>query len=187
MKSADFKDAMRETMQDYPDILKNVGNFHQIVITILKISDYERAIHCIENKQKEGEYNQIDYTKVVYNPRINSDRLASMEFSHDTLLEYAYIIIDKFSILQKIISDKYPYILIDEYQDTHEIVIKIMRAVSQKSLIGYYGDKRQSIYDKGVGGNISNIHPDIKIVQKNYNRRSAPQIINVGNVIGVTN
>lgn len=181
--SADFKVAMNQVMQDYPDMLSNVGNFRRVADSILKIHDYKQTIRCIENKQISERDNKIDYTKVLYNPRINSDRLASMEFSHDTLLEYAEMLINKYDVLQKIISDKYPYILIDEYQDTHEKVIKIMCTLSKKSIIGYYGDKRQNIYEKGVGGKLLDIHPNINIIQKTYNRRSAPQIISVGNAI----
>lgn len=183
LKSADFKAAVSKIMQDYPDMLNNVTNFRQVADSILKIHDYKQTIRCIENKQTSGRDNKIDYTKVLYNPRINSDRLASMEFSHDTLLEYAETIINTYDVLQKIISDKYPYILIDEYQDTHAIVIKIMSALSKKSIIGYYGDKRQSIYEKGVGANLRDIHPNINIIQKTYNRRSAPQVISAGNAI----
>lgn len=164
--------------------LKNIINFKHVVDKILKIRKYSLTIENITKKVKST---KIDYTKVSYNSQISYDRLDSMEFSHDTLIEYSKQLINNYKILQKKISDKYPYILVDEYQDTSPEVIKILSKLSQyaqnKLLIGYYGDKRQSIYDTGVANNLLEYHKDLRIIKKEYNRRSAQKIIDVGNLI----
>ena len=67
--------------------------------------------------------------------------------SHDTLLEYAYSLIDRYDMVKQIIIDKYPFILVDEYQDTAEKVIRILKLLDDHSqqinhnlFIGYFGD-----------------------------------------------
>lgn len=50
-----------------------------------------------------------------------------MIISHDTLLDYALKIIERYNTLQQILVNKFPYILVDEYQDTHENIVKILK------------------------------------------------------------
>ena len=113
-----------------------------------------------------------------------------MKISHDTLLEYGFKIVDRYDTLRKIIINKFPYILVDEYQDTAENVIKIINLLSMYSeqinfnlFIGYFGDTAQNIYDTGVGSNIDEIHHNLVPVDKRFNRRSSKQVIEVINKI----
>jgi DNA helicase-2/ATP-dependent DNA helicase PcrA len=60
-----------------------------------------------------------------------------------------------YSVLSEIISSKYPYILVDEYQDTEEETIKVLLdhilKAKNKCVVGFFGDSMQKIYDKGIG------------------------------------
>ena len=49
--------------------------------------------------------------------------------------------------------------------------------------MGYYGDIRQNIYDRGVGAKIFQLHKGLTPIQKEFNRRSSPKIIGVANLI----
>lgn len=72
-----------------------------------------------------------------------------MKISHDTLLEYGYRMIEKFDLLKQIIIDKYPYIFIDEYQDTNEKVVKIMNLLdeySKKLITNFMSDILEIMY-----------------------------------------
>jgi len=179
-KSAkDFKSAFEEVSKQYPDILKNVANFKKVVNTIFKINNYK---DCLENITA----NKDKYKTVKYDSKYNSDILHRMIISHDTLLDYALKIVKDYDLLKQIILDCYPYILIDEFQDTNEKVITIMKliadhaiSIQHKVFIGYFGDPAQNIYDDGVGSKINEIHPDLKIINKKFNRRSHQEIIDV--------
>lgn len=179
--STDFKNTMNNFDSEY---LSNVSNFKKVIDCILGIHKFNEAIKNINDKAKKD---KIDYTKVSYNSLISYDRLHKMQFSHDTLLKYSQKLVASHNILQKIISDKYPYILVDEYQDTAPKVIEILAMLSQQAgkglLIGYYGDKKQNIYAEGVGDKLQQIHPNLKTIKKEFNRRSAISIINVGSRI----
>lgn len=179
-KSAkDFKSSFEEVSIQYPYILKNVSNFKKIVNTIFKINNFQ---YCVKNITA----NKDKYKIVKYDSKYNSDILHRMIISHDTLLDYALKIVKDYDLLKQIILDSYPYILIDEFQDTNEKVVTIMKLIADhakkiqhKVFIGYFGDPAQNIYDDGVGSKINEIHPDLKIINKKFNRRSHQEIIDV--------
>ena len=167
-----------------PLALKNVGNFKKLVELFYKEERYTRALERINNPQERKKI------KIQYDSKSNSDRLTSMKFSHDTLLEYSYLLVDRYPMLRRIIIDKYPYIFIDEYQDTHENVIKLVQKLhlyAQESnknwLVGYFGDTKQNIYDDGIGSNIQTIHSNIINIDKLFNRRAHLQLTNLINKI----
>ena len=181
-KSKDFKEALVD-FDVYPNILKNVSNFKKIISSIYKKENYQ---HCIEKIDSLSE----DYTEVIYNSSYNRDQLHRMRISHDTLLEYGLSIIEGYDLLKQIVIDKYPYILIDEYQDTSELVITVMKHLFEHSkkikhdfFIAYYGDTAQNIYSSGVGRNLTSIHKDLEIVDKEFNRRSYQEVVTVINTI----
>ncbi|GKX51304.1 UvrD-helicase domain-containing protein [Budvicia aquatica] len=164
--------------------LKNIGNFKNLVELFYKEERYKKALERINDTQERKKI------KIQYDSKSNSDRLTSMKFSHDTLLEYSYLLVDRYPMLRRIIVDKYPYIFIDEYQDTHENVIKLVQKLhlyaqesNKKWLVGYFGDTKQNIYDDGVGSNILAIHSDIVNIDKLFNRRAHLQLINLINKI----
>lgn len=181
--AAAFRACFEEFLKPFPGILSNIDNFKKTVNTIYKIGNYEK---CLRNIAEERD----DFQEVKYDSRFNSDILHKMIISHDTLLEYALIMTSTYDLFKQIVIDSYPFILIDEYQDTNEKVIQIMKCLSDYSntinhrmFIGYFGDVAQNIYDDGVGSKIKDIHPNLIIINKKYNRRSHKEIIDIINKI----
>lgn len=180
--AGEFKKAMpQEISSNYSDLLSSVSNFKNLVDIIFK---RERYVDCL-NKIKDG---VKDYKIVNYNAMYNRDRLEKMRISHDTLLEYGYELIKNYPRMRQLIIDKYPYILIDEYQDTAENVVKIMNYVQQYArqikhnvFIAYFGDSAQNIYDTGVGGKLAQLHSGLNYIYKEYNRRSYSEVIEISN------
>lgn len=182
-KSApEFKIAIKSFLnKGYHNLLSNTSSFKSLVGKLYKIKDYEECLNHIESQE---------YKKVNYDARFNNDRLHKMLISHDTLLEYAYKIMNRYERIRHIIIDKYPYILVDEYQDSDEYVIKILELLSDYSeqinhniFIGYFGDIAQNIYDTGVGNKIFELHPNLYNIAKIYNRRSTNEVIKIINKI----
>lgn len=179
MLRAGFKDIADE----YPDVLKSIANFRKTVNTIVRIRKFESCIEKIETKSER-------YREIRYDSRFNKDILHRMIISHDTLLDYGLKIIDDYDLLKQIIIDKYPYILIDEYQDTNPHVVKIMHILSEYNVqighnffVGYFGDAIQNIYDDGVGSRLTSIHTGLNSIDKIFNRRSYGEIIQTINKI----
>ncbi|EHH3647590.1 ATP-dependent helicase [Vibrio parahaemolyticus] len=187
-RAGDFRSAYDQFKCEYGESniiawLRNCNKFQEVAKRIYKKDRYDYCIHKIESQDK-------DYTEVIYDNAFNTDRLDRMRFSHDTLLEYASILIDKYPVLRRLIIDKYPYFFVDEYQDANPYVIKVMRCLhsfstenNRKWMVGYFGDTAQTIYDDGVGSQIGEIHSDIEIIYKKYNRRSQKQIIDIANTV----
>ena len=179
----DYKEVLNPILNDFPGILNNINNFKKIVRDIFKLSNYYICKEKIET-------NNSKFKSVLYNPIYNSDSLHNMRISHDTLLDYGLIIIKKYDLLKQIIIDKCPFIFIDEYQDTNESIIKIMsylheysNKINHKIFIGYFGDVAQNIYNEGVGKKITQLHPNLKLINKEFNRRSTKEIIDIANKI----
>ena len=154
------------------DLLKNVSKFRSLVSDINNKYKLEIALTEIGNK-KSG--------KIIYNPIRNKDSLENYVISHDTLLLYCKNIITSHNLLKRLFSDRYPYVLVDEYQDTDEKVVAIIDSVREYSntkknlVVGFFGDSLQNIYDSGVG--VLPNKEEYKSIEKIFNRRSSKQII----------
>ncbi|WP_313233237.1 ATP-dependent helicase [Tissierella praeacuta] len=107
--------------------------------------------------------------------------------SHDDILFLSVKIIEKATRVLEIIRAKFPYILVDEFQDTNPIQTKILKLIGDKeTVIGVIGDECQSIY--GFQGadvtQFKNFHLlGIKTYYIEDNRRSTQEIISVLNNI----
>lgn len=180
-KAAQFKKVFNTILDEYSGMLKNVDNFKKIVNILYKIDQFNKCYVNIDLNNKK-------YKTVEYFSNYNHDSLHKMQISHDTLLEYGLKIIEKYDLLKQIIIDKFPFVFIDEYQDSNEKVVLIMNNLEQYSnkighkwFIGYFGDAAQNIYDSGVGDKITDIHTGLKSINKEFNRRSTKEIIEVIN------
>lgn len=184
LNAAGFREAMPEEIRlNYSDLLSNVAKFKDLVDKLFRKKRYIDCIKKIENGEK-------GYKEVNYDAMYNRDRLDKMRISHDTLLQYGHDLVEKYPKMKQIIIDRYPYILIDEYQDTADIVVKMMniiedyaKKINHNIFIAYFGDSVQNIYDTGVGSRLKQLHIGLKDVTKMYNRRSYTEIINSANKV----
>lgn len=146
LKAKEFKDAMPdEIRREYAELISNVSKFKGLVDRLFRRKRYSDCLEKISRGEK-------GYREVYYDPMFNRDRLDKMRISHDTLLDYGLALIQKYPKMRQIVIDSYPYILIDEYQDTANTVVAIMNAVEQYAkeinheiFIAYFGDSVQNI------------------------------------------
>jgi DNA helicase II / ATP-dependent DNA helicase PcrA len=76
------------------------------------------------------------------------------ELGHDDVIDVAAHMISTSEQLRRIIGQKYPYIFVDEAQDTHENVVAALNTLCENvglPMVGYFGDPMQQIYDKRAG------------------------------------
>jgi DNA helicase-2/ATP-dependent DNA helicase PcrA len=136
-----------------------------------KITKYKEAIESLKSKKI----------------RINYDNYSNYKegkFSHDALIVIAEKIFSSYPKIRKIVTDAYPIIFVDEYQDTQKETITILLNYlkgRQNFTLGFFGDKRQQIYDKGIG-EIPSEH-NLKLIQKTENYRSSKEVIELLNKI----
>jgi DNA helicase-2/ATP-dependent DNA helicase PcrA len=106
---------------------------------------------------------------------------------HDDVLYFSWLLLVKFPSLLDILRAKFPYIFVDEFQDTSPIQAEILKKLSEKeSVIGVIGDKAQSIYEF-QGADVSQFIAFKINGMKEYkiegNHRSTVEIINILNII----
>ena len=102
--------------------------------------------------------------------------------NHDDIIDIAAYLISENEILRLIIGQKYPYIFVDEAQDTFENVVDALNKLCEIEglpIVGYFGDPMQQIYDKRAGdfagpaGSIT--------ITKEENFRCSSKVINLLN------
>lgn len=106
--------------------------------------------------------------------------------SHEEVIELAEAMFKHYKTLCDVLKDKFRFIFIDEYQDTHALVVEILLihlAQSKKrNIIGFFGDSMQAIYDDVVGDLNKYLQTGIvKEIVKTQNRRNPDLVIKLAN------
>lgn len=110
--------------------------------------------------------------------------------SHDDVLYLSYEILKKSPRILEILRAKFPYILVDEFQDTNPFQTEIIKLIANKeSLIGIIGDECQAIYGF-QGANVLQFENFVLEGMKEYhilnNHRSTKEIIELLNYMRKT-
>jgi DNA helicase-2/ATP-dependent DNA helicase PcrA len=184
----DHKNLNVSTIHDF--LWDNIKYFQkELKLTIVNLANDENItkikIADLDNVPNDFFDNGEEPVKIEYKEHL---RLKDGIISHDELLVIADYMFDKYSKLCDIVKDRYKFIFIDEYQDTHKEVIRIFLEhfikSPKQSIIGFFGDAMQSIYDDGIG-NINEYKGDekgkVKEVKKTQNRRNPQKIITLAN------
>lgn len=113
--------------------------------------------------------------------------------SHDEVLKLSERMFFKYPKIVSFVKSRYPFVFIDEYQDTNPLIVKILLEyfpkVTKKCIVGFFGDSMQAIYDDGVGNIdsylITDENPDgcVYEVQKKQNRRCPLSVITLANFL----
>lgn len=111
-------------------------------------------------------------------------RLREGIISHDELLILAHKMYESYPKLCGLTKDTYPLIYVDEYQDTNKLVVEILLRCltksSKKSVVGFFGDAMQSIFEGSVG-NLNDYRDCVQEIKKEQNRRNPQLVINLAN------
>lgn len=104
---------------------------------------------------------------------------------HDDLIELAHVIFRTYPMMSKLIAARYPFIFVDEYQDTHPNVVEILMSHIAKAekppVIGFFGDKMQSIYPDVIGEMPAAYEAALETIKKEENYRCSEAVIAVLN------
>lgn len=131
----------------------------------------------------EGDFNQV--TEVAYTLGHRYKENGIQYLYHDDVLKLFCQLLDN-AKFRRVFADKYPLILIDEYQDSYKPIIDrfieffIAKGVGPQ--FGFFGDAWQTIYQSNKAcGEIE--HEKIEVIKKGSNFRSAPRIVQLLNDI----
>jgi len=153
-----------------------------------EISKYKNSIlspEIVTQKAELPEYKKI--AKIYTNYQANIEENNLVDF--DDLLMLTYKILSENDTLRKETSNRYKYIMVDEYQDTNELQFQLLRLLSSEhNNLCVVGDDDQSIYG-WRGANIRNIlefsnkFKECKTVKLEINYRSTEPILGAANAL----
>lgn len=138
------------------------------------------------------EYKQFEHCNEKINEIIikyNEYKRKNSILDYDDLLLYLRTLLESNPQVRKTLSNRYRYIMVDEYQDTNTIQAQIIKLLSSEhNNVMAVGDDSQSIYSFR-GANFKNIleFPSIfentKIIKLEQNYRSSQNILNLANEV----
>jgi len=153
-----------------------------------EISKYKNSLlspEVVIEKSQLIEYKQIASIYKRYQENIEENNLVDF----DDLLMLTYKVLRQDDALRIETSNRYQYIMVDEYQDTNELQFQLLQLLSSEhNNLCVVGDDDQSIYG-WRGANIRNIldfadnFESCKSVKLEVNYRSTTSILNAANTL----
>lgn len=177
----------------YNSSILQVATIHEFLWSCVKNYQKElKTIICELNNKSRKVIEELD--EKIKNKVITYENYKKLEegiITHDDIIKISREMFSRFPKLLKIVTDMYPYIFIDEYQDTQKETIYILVNCLQsyrkdgQFMLGFFGDAMQKIYNTGIG-KIDSYIPDgmqLKKINKYENYRCSKSVINVLNKI----
>ncbi len=171
---------------DKKRILKSFNTDLTIAMVANEISRFKNNLLTPEEAMNTAElpnYKKIAALYKRYEDYLSTNNLVDF----DDLLALPYKILDQNPEVCKQTSQKYQYILVDEYQDTNDLQFKLLQKLtSTHNNLCVVGDDDQSIYG-WRGANIKNIlnfkdeFPNTKVIKLTKNYRSTDKILKAAN------
>jgi len=171
---------------DKKRILKKINSELSIPLVASEISRYKNSLLTPDDAYKQAEffdYQQIAKVYEEYEEYLLKNNLVDF----DDLLALTYRLLDENEELARKTSQKYQYIMIDEYQDTNELQLRLVKKLCMThNNICVVGDDDQSIYG-WRGAHIRNIiefdqdFVGANIIKLEHNYRSKKPILEVAN------
>ncbi len=167
---------------------KNFPKKSTIQSIFSKVVNKGLTVEQILQKFYPGYIDDTDELRNLYHQFVTY-KLDHQLLDYDDLLVYTRRLLDEHEDIRRRLSDRYPYIMVDEYQDTNPIQARIVRllAATHDNVMAV-GDEAQSIYSFR-GANYRNIldfpqqFPGTIIIKLEENFRSVQPILNVTNDI----
>jgi DNA helicase-2/ATP-dependent DNA helicase PcrA len=173
---------------DKKRIIKQIDKELPVSLVASEISRYKNSLVKPEQAIAQAEHPQ--YKKIAsiyktYQEYIVENNLVDF----DDLLMLTHDLLDRDDALRKATSERYRYIMVDEYQDTNELQLQLLKKLCDTHTnLCVVGDDDQSIYG-WRGANIknilefSNMFDDTKVVKLENNYRSTEEILEAANLL----
>lgn len=152
------------------------------------IKQYQSALLKYIEEDETLQANEGDFSKVTevkYSLGYRYVEKGVQYIYHNDVLLFFEKFLDN-AKFRRIFANKYPLILIDEYQDSYKPVIdkfiKYFISTGTGPQFGFFGDAWQTIYQSNNACGLIE-HPNIKVIKKGSNFRSAPKIVDLLNTI----
>lgn len=177
-------DEIRERIENSP--LVEVNTIHEFLWSVVENYQSELKNEILEYNNTESSKPVEDLETLIADKKITYSKYGRKyeegRIFHDDVILLAEKIFSKYPKILKIVADRYPFIFVDEYQDTQQktvdLLLKHLLPDSEKLVLGFFGDSMQKIYTSGVG----KIRDDqLVVVTKKENFRCSVKVIELLN------
>ncbi|SFP15785.1 ATP-dependent helicase [Hydrogenimonas thermophila] len=173
---------------DKKRIIKNINKELPTSLVASEISRYKNSL--VKPDEAIAQATQPNYKMIASIYRTYQDYLLENNLvDFDDLLMLTYDLLEQDSNLRKDISNRYQYIMVDEYQDTNELQLQLLKKLCDTHTnLCVVGDDDQSIYG-WRGANIknilefSNMFDNTKVIKLESNYRSTKEILEAANLL----
>lgn len=164
----------------------------QLKVEICKLNESRLSndkINGKDSKYIENLGERIRNIQSVYYNDSSFRNFENGELHHDDVIDLSKMLFKEYALLTSIVAQKYPYIFIDEYQDTsvetvEALINYLLFRNRTELLLGFYGDSHQKIYDTGIGSLQDYYEGEnkiLKLIKKEENYRSSKTVVNLLN------
>ena len=173
---------------DKKRIIKNINKELPTSLVASEISRYKNSL--VKPDEAIAQASQPNYKMIASIYKTYQDYLLENNLvDFDDLLMLTYDLLEQNSDLRKDISNRYQYIMVDEYQDTNELQLQLLKKLCDTHTnLCVVGDDDQSIYG-WRGANIKNIleftnmFENAKVIKLENNYRSTKEILTAANLL----
>lgn len=192
-KMSDLKNTLctqkGEVRKNYTKKIKNLG---ELPLIVNKLEIFLSKIFLIHPDYQEAELEMAKFSKLLYKFFLKALNIYNRKKYELGYLDFEDILINTKDIIenvlvQKDLTEKYQYIMVDEYQDTNELQYNIFLPILEglkKGNLFVVGDEKQSIYgfrdaELGVFNKTKSNIKDFSVdgnIQLPHSFRMAPEI-----------
>lgn len=164
----------------------------QLKIEICKLNESRLSNDIMKGKDSKYIENLNERIGNIYSVFYNDSSFRDFEkgeLHHDDVIDLSKMLLKEYPLLTSIIAQKYPYIFIDEYQDTsvetvEALIDYLLLRNRTELLLGFYGDSHQKIYDTGIGSlqdYYAGENKVLTLIKKEENYRSSKTVVSLLN------
>jgi DNA helicase II / ATP-dependent DNA helicase PcrA len=182
------KSQIIERLDDNPLVL--VLTIHEFLWLVIKNYQKELKSEIIKYNQTDKKKPVEDLEAKIQNTIIEYSlygrKFEKGRITHEDVIEFSSTIFKNYPKLASIVANRFPFLFIDEYQDTELRTIELLLdnlLIRNKNrlVLGFFGDSMQKIYN----GTIGSIPPKyfeqglLKLITKTENYRCSKKVINL--------
>jgi DNA helicase II / ATP-dependent DNA helicase PcrA len=164
---------------------------------IQKTTDLENKMACygsrVQSKTKDKDAKRLEMLKST---SLSIDKVSYFNYGtasnylkgilgHDDIVKLVPALIRERAMLNTIVSQKFPYVFVDESQDTFPEIVSAFKKIDivhkGKFCLGFFGDPMQKIYPTGVGD--IPVEESWQIIKKPENFRCSKNVLDLINAI----
>lgn len=186
------KDEISERIDKNPLVF--VGTIHEFLWEIIKNYQNELRVEIIDFNNLDQKKHIENLEDIVKNLTITYSQYGRKfeegKITHEDVIAFSSFLFKKYPKILKIVANRFPYIFVDEYQDTEARTINLLLEDllppnSGNLVLGFFGDSMQNIYEVGVG-KIPQSYIDsgvLALITKEENFRCSKEVISLLNKI----